>query len=131
MEADVTMESLETVQDLLATWWDDIPDLAPRERFAFELAVIEIAGNIVEHTLAADGAPGRRFTLALVADDARLLATFEDNGRPAELDLSAVTMADVDDENGRGLALALASVDRVEYFRRDGRNVWELECRRE
>jgi serine/threonine-protein kinase RsbW len=131
MEADVAVDSLTTVQDLLATLWDDVADLTTRERFAFELAVMEIAGNIVEHTLAADGAPGRRFTLELVADDTRLLATFEDNGQPAELDLSAVTMADVDDENGRGLALALASVDRVEYIRRDGHNVWELECRRE
>jgi serine/threonine-protein kinase RsbW len=131
MEADVAIDSLTGVQDLLATWWDDLEDLSPRTRFAFELAVVEIAGNIIEHTLAADGTPGRRFTLDLVADDTSLVAVFEDNGQPAELDLSNVTMADIDDENGRGLALALASVDRVEYRHVNGHNVWELECRRE
>lgn len=106
-------------------------DVEPRTRFAFEIAVVEIAGNIVEHSVAAHGAEGRHFTLDLRATPEALTATFEDDAQPAELDLSAVTMADADSEDGRGLALALASVDSVEHRYENGRNVWTLECRRE
>jgi serine/threonine-protein kinase RsbW len=129
LEADVAVESLDLVHDTLALWWDEVGEIDVRTRFAFETAVIEIAGNVVEHTIAADAARGRRFTLDLVAGDV-LTATFRDDGLPAELDLSAVTMAGTDDESGRGLALALAAVDRLDYQRVDGKNVWTLECAR-
>jgi serine/threonine-protein kinase RsbW len=119
------------VYDLLGSWWDELGDVAPRTRFAFETAVVEIAGNIVEHSVAAQGADGRHFTLALQGDARLLRATFQDDAQPAELDLSAVTMADADSEDGRGLALALASVDTLEYRYENGRNIWSLECRRE
>ncbi|MFS0714804.1 ATP-binding protein [Microbacterium sp. 2P01SA-2] len=129
--AEVTLESVEAVYDLLASWWEDAGDVDPRTRFAFETAVVEIAGNIVEHSVAAHGADGRHFILDLRATHDRLTATFKDDAQPAELDLSAVTMADADSEDGRGLALALASVDTLDYRYENGRNVWSLECRRE
>jgi serine/threonine-protein kinase RsbW len=129
LEADVALESLDLVHDTLAAWWNEVGEVDVRTRFAFETAVIEIAGNVIEHTIAAEAAQGRHFTLELVADDA-LTATFRDDGLPVALDLSAVTMADEDDESGRGLALALAAVDRLDYQRVDGRNVWTLECAR-
>ncbi|SDQ13374.1 ATP-binding protein [Microbacterium sp. cf332] len=129
--APVSLESVEAVYDLLASWWDELGDVEPRTRFAFETAVVEIAGNIVEHSVAAEGVAGRHFTLDLHGDAGRLRATFQDDAQPAELDLSAVTMADEDSENGRGLALALASVDTLDYRYENGRNIWSLECRRE
>lgn len=129
--AEVSLESVEAVYDLLSAWWEETGDVEPRTRFAFETAVVEIAGNIVEHSVAARGAEGRRFTLDLYATRETLTATFQDDAQPAELDLSAVTMADADSENGRGLALALASVDSLDYRYENGRNVWNLECRRE
>lgn len=129
--ADVSLESVEAVHDLLASWWEEAGDVDPRTRFAFEIAVIEIAGNIVEHSVAAHGAEGRHFTLDLRATPEALTTTFQDDAQPAELDLSAVTMADADSEDGHGLALALASVDSVDYRYENGRNVWSLECRRE
>jgi serine/threonine-protein kinase RsbW len=130
LEAEVAVSSLDAVQDLLAGWWDEVGGSSARERFAFELAVVEIAGNIIEHSERLDGAAGRRFTLELVADADRLRATFEDDGRPAVLDLSAVVMADDEAESGRGLALSTASLDRLDYRFEHGRNVWELESRR-
>ncbi|MGR6741725.1 ATP-binding protein [Microbacterium sp. F1-18] len=129
--AEVVLESVEAVHDLLASWWEEVGEVAPRVRFAFETAVVEIAGNIVEHSVAAQGADGRHFTLDLHATREALTATFEDDAQPAELDLSAVTMATADAEDGRGLALALASVDALDYRYENGRNVWSLECRRE
>lgn len=128
--ADVSLESVEAVHDLLLEWFEEAGDVDPRVRFAFETAVVEIAGNIVEHTVAARGAEGRHFTVELVADEATLTATFQDDAQPAELDLSAVTMAEEGAEDGRGLALALASVDRLEYRHEGGRNIWSIECRR-
>ncbi|GLJ79002.1 ATP-binding protein [Microbacterium imperiale] len=128
--ADVSLESVEAVHDLLLEWFEEVGEVDPRVRFAFETAVVEIAGNIVEHTVAAQGAEGRHFTVELVADEAALTATFQDDAQPAELDLSAVTMAEEGAEDGRGLALALASVDRLEYRHEGGRNIWSIECRR-
>lgn len=128
--ADVSLESVEAVHDLLLEWFEEAGEVDPRVRFAFETAVVEIAGNIVEHTVAARGAEGRHFTVELIADEATLTATFQDDAQPAELDLSAVTMAEEGAEDGRGLALALASVDRLEYRYEGGRNIWSIECRR-
>jgi serine/threonine-protein kinase RsbW len=130
VEAEVEPESLELVHDLLEEWWIAVGEVPMRRRFAFETAVIEIAGNVVEHSRRLDGAPGRRFSLVLDADARTLHARFEDNGLPAQVDLSTVTMAGLDDEDGRGLALAVASLDRLEHLLVDGKNVWELECGR-
>ena len=130
VDADVELESLELVHDLLEEWWPAVGEVPMQRRFAFETAVIEIAGNVVEHSRRLDGAPGRRFSLVLEADDRSLRARFEDNGLPAQVDLSTVTMASLDEEDGRGLALALVSLDRLEHLLVHGKNVWELECGR-
>jgi len=130
LEADVRPESLDAVHDLLEDWWTEVGEVPVRTRFGFETAVVEIAGNVVEHTRRVDGAPGRRFHLTLTADDRTLLARFEDNGLPVQVDLGTVSMASVEDEDGRGLALALAALDRLEHSVVDGKNVWELECGR-
>ncbi|MDU0367554.1 ATP-binding protein [Microbacterium sp. NPDC089180] len=129
LDAAVVPASLDAIFDLLAGWWDEVGEVTPMTRFGFETAVIEIAGNIVEHSRGESDE--RRFTLDLFADAQRLVATFRDDGDPPLLDLASVRMADADEESGRGLALANAGVDDVD-FRRDGdRNVWTLETRRE
>ena len=131
-EVDVaaTVESIDVVQAAFDAWWTELGDENPKTRFAFEIAVVEIATNIVEHTHRAEGSSGRRFRLELTADATRVTAVFTDNGMPADIDLSTVTMADVDEESGRGLALALASLDSLDYTRADGRNIWTLVCGR-
>jgi serine/threonine-protein kinase RsbW len=128
-----TVESIDVVQDRFAEWWDGIDDGgndSDATRFSFELAIVEIATNIVEHSRRTDERGGRRFTLDLLATGGVLTAVFSDNGIPADVDLSAVTMADVEDEGGRGLALALASLDSLDYRHEGGRNIWTLVCRR-
>lgn len=123
-------ESLDTVQDRFAVWWDGlgVDDLA--RRFALETAVAEIAANIVEHTARTDRQAGRRYTVELRATEQAYTAVLRDNGLPVDLDLSAVTMADVDAESGRGLALAIAALDRLEHRHEGGHNVWTLVCTR-
>ncbi|MFN3949092.1 ATP-binding protein [Microbacterium sp.] len=128
LDAAVAPSSLDAIFDLLAEWWQEAGEVAPATRFGFETAVIEIAGNIVEHSRGEGDE--RRFTLDLLADVDTLTATFRDDGDPPLLDLASVRMADADEESGRGLALASAGVDEVGFHRDGDRNVWTLQTRR-
>jgi serine/threonine-protein kinase RsbW len=129
IDVPAVLDSVDTVQTAFGEWWDSLGETDVAKRFSFELAVIEIATNIVEHTRRSDVDDGRRFTLDLDATADEVRAVFTDNGMPADIDLSAVTMADVDDESGRGLALALATLDSLDYRHDAGRNIWTLVCR--
>jgi serine/threonine-protein kinase RsbW len=126
-----TIESIDVVQTEFDAWWKTtLGDENVATRFAFETAVVEIAANIVEHTHRVEGSLGRRYSLELDASDEAVTAVFTDNGMPADIDLSTVTMADLEDESGRGLALAIAALDSLDYSHVDGRNIWTLVCRR-
>jgi serine/threonine-protein kinase RsbW len=115
--------SLELVHDLLEALWLDVGDVGLEDRLRFETAVTEIAGNIVLH--APDGRP-LDFTLHVSASPDRVEARFQDAGRRADVDLSAARLPDDLAESGRGLALALAAVDDLQY-RRDGAvNCWRV-----
>jgi serine/threonine-protein kinase RsbW len=119
-------ESIDLVQNTFEAWWSALGIDSMEVRFPFETA-------IVEHSIRADGVEGvdgRRFQLELRAEDERLTAVFNDNGLPAEIDLSNVSMADLEDEDGRGLALALLSLESLDYTHEGGRNIWTLVCRR-
>lgn len=123
-------ESLDTVQDRFGAWWDGLGVDDTAHRFALETALAEIAANIVEHTARADREHGRRYSVELTATDQEFTAVLRDNGLPVDIDLSAVTMADLDAESGRGLALAIAALDRLEHRHEHGHNVWTLVCTR-
>ena len=129
-------ESIDLVQNTFEAWWSALGIDSMEVRFPFETAIVEIAANVIEHSIRADTAEdstvgeGRRFTLELRAEDERLTAVFNDNGLPAEIDLSSVSMADLEDEDGRGLALALLSLESLDYSHEGGRNIWTLVCRR-
>lgn len=127
-----TADAVDLAHDQLAGLWTADHVVAPGDRMRFELAVIEILGNIVEHAWIADeGHPSeRRLSLRLSLTDASLEAVMSDNGRPSAIDLSAATMPDEDAESGRGLALTLAAVDALDYAREGDRNVWRIRCDR-
>lgn len=125
-----TIESIDVVQQEFEAWWTELGADSIATRFAFETAVVEIATNIVEHTHRAEGTAGRGYSLELDGDDAVVTAVFTDNGMPADIDLSTVTMADIEEESGRGLALAIAALDSLDYRHVGGRNIWTLVCRR-
>lgn len=122
--------SLDEVQDRFGAWWDTLGIDDVRLRFGPETALAEIAANIVEHTRRADQEAGRRYTVELDATDQELVAVLTDNGLPVDIDLAAVTMADADEESGRGLALAIAALDRLEHRHEGGHNVLTLVCAR-
>jgi serine/threonine-protein kinase RsbW len=131
--AAATPEVVDRVLDELAALWERTPDVAVADRTRFEMGVVEILGNIVEHAFRADdgrGADGRELTVEVHVAPAALTAVLGDNGRPAEIDLSDVTMPGADAESGRGLALAVAALDGLEHERVEGRNRWTLRCDR-
>ena len=126
----MTLESIDVVQTEFDAWWTAVGEQSTSLRFSFETAVVEIATNIVEHTRRAEGRAGIGYSIELTADETQLTAVFRDNRMPADIDLSTITMPDLEDESGRGLAFALAALDSVEYRHVDGRNFWTLVCRR-
>ncbi len=124
--------AIDTAQDLVASLFAEHADVSGRDRFRFETAVVEVLANIVEHAFSSDEVPGlRRLRLTLAASPTELTAALADNGEPAGVDLSAVIMPGEDAESGRGLALALAAVDDLQYRNVGGRNYWDLRCHRE
>lgn len=135
LSAPATPEIMDLVHAMLEHLWGTCPDVSDRDRMRFEMSVIEILGNVVEHAYAADntdipGQEGRRFEIVVGITEANLMAHLGDNGLPTELDLSGVAMPDVLAESGRGLALATAALDDLSYERVGGRNLWDLLCLR-
>ena len=131
LSAPAVPEVLEVVHAMLAQLWAGADGVTDRDRMRFEMAVIEILANVVEHAYEHDPASGRRVDITLAADDDRLVAELGDNGLPIALDMSAVAMPDDElAESGRGLALATAALDDLRYERVEGRNHWTLVCSR-
>jgi serine/threonine-protein kinase RsbW len=121
-------QALDAVYELLETVWREHPDVAPEDRTLFGIAVVEIAGNIVEH--AAAGAD-LDFRLDVRVYDDRLEARFRDEGVAFDsADAPAALPQDDLVESGRGLAMARAAVDEVGYLRSDGTNHWLVLRRR-
>jgi len=124
-------ESLDVVHEALQELWDADDSVSDLDRMRFETGTMEVLGNVVEHAWRVDdNVSGRRLEIAVTITADRLLAVCGDDGRPAEIDLSAVTMPGEDAESGRGLALALAALDDLAYSRAGGRNTWALTCLR-
>ena len=119
--------SLDEVHALLQRAWQQHPDVADDDRMRFEIAVVEVAGNVVEH---AGGPVPVEFDLGVRVTADRLEARFRDPGRPVDVDLGAVAMPDALAETGRGVALALATVDELTYRREGPVNHWLVLRRR-
>jgi serine/threonine-protein kinase RsbW len=119
--------SLDDVHALLSRAWDQHPDVADDDRMRFEIAVVEIAGNVVEH--AGDPHPVD-FELAVRVEDDRLEARFQDPGCPVEVDFGTAAMPDPLAESGRGVALAQATADELTYRRVGAVNHWLVLRRR-
>ena len=124
--------SLEQVHGLIAHLFEDAGVTSMVDQIRFETAVIEVANNILEHSRRTDPPSDepRTFDLLLHGDETVLTAEFRDDGRPVEIDFEQISMPGEDAEDGRGLALALATVDEISHEHRDGLNVWRLICRR-
>ena len=121
-------ESLNLLHDLLERAGREHPDLDAGDLMMFETAVIEVAGNVVEH-----GRPHGRVTWAFrlsVLED-RLEARLSDSGEEYPGGTWGTAMpTDLLQEEGRGLALATAVLNSLDYERSDGANHWTMVRRR-
>jgi serine/threonine-protein kinase RsbW len=115
---------LNRVHDLLEAAWAEHPDVGLTDRTLFEIAVTEVAGNIVEHAAAGDEPLEIRVVVHVA--DPRLEASFEDGGPAADGDLDAAGFPDDLAESGRGLALARRAADEVAYWRDGTTNHWRI-----
>jgi anti-sigma regulatory factor (Ser/Thr protein kinase) len=116
-------DTVDTVQDLLATIWAQTPRLDPADRMAAELSIVELTANVIEH---ANRGQAIRFTLTVVVSDDRIEATATDEGSVEHVDLSDRSMPDQLSERGRGLPIMQALNDSVEHRRVDGVNYWTV-----
>jgi serine/threonine-protein kinase RsbW len=121
-------ESLNLLHDLLERVGSEHPEIDSGDLMLFETAVIEVAGNVVEH-----GRPHGRvswtFHLAVLPD--RLEARLSDSGEEYPGGTWGTSMPqDPMQEDGRGLALATAVLDALDYDRTGGVNHWTMLRRR-
>ena len=116
-------ESLNRLQDLLDQVRREHPELDETDVSMFETAIVEIHGNVVEH----GHPPGQviyAFELEVSSD--RLVGVLADTGVAAP-DLSGMdVLPDEMAESGRGLWLAKATLDDLQYARAGDRNTWKL-----
>jgi serine/threonine-protein kinase RsbW len=133
MSAQVDMEltlpanpgSLEQVHNLLTEFLDRCADLGMHERIRFETAIMEIANNVAEYVNT------DVFTLTLADTGADLRALFRDAGPPLPFDPAERRLPDEMAESGRGIALACAAVDEVNYRHENHQNLWRLVLHRD
>lgn len=115
-------DTLAQMQQTLDAAWsaEDVPE---HTRMCIELAVSEIASNIIEHS--GGGQPVRlRMVVAVLPDS--VIVAITDDGRPAAVDLDQMEMPDELSERGRGLAIAYRVLDELRYSRNDEGNRWTL-----
>ncbi len=120
----VVPESLDQVHDLLDRVWRERSDVTPDERDRFALAVVEIVGNVAEHSAGTGlAAPTMRLDVNVSAE--QITGAIRDDGS-AVVAPHNTTMPEEFSEHGRGLALAHAALDELHYERRADHNVWRL-----
>jgi serine/threonine-protein kinase RsbW len=129
LDAPARPEVLDALHDLLGRAWARCPSVAGDDRMRVELAVAEIAANIVEHT-AGDGIHIDMSADVVVHGD-RVEVGLSDTGQEVSVDFAAAGLPDDElAESGRGMALARAVVDEVSYRREGERNRWRIMRRR-
>ena len=112
-------DTVDDAHDFLQRVWAERSDLTAAERVVFETVLSELVTNVIQNN------PQRpvlcRVNLRVGPEELVLETT--DTG--AELEVVPDRSMPADDaEHGRGLALIELMVDRLDYTRRDGQNIW-------
>jgi PAS domain S-box-containing protein len=120
LEAAAPGNQLDLIHDALARFWESLrPAPADEWRMLFELAVAEVAANVIEHARPA------LMSLRLSAGDGHAVAEFSYAGA-GWTDSPPTALPDAMAERGRGLFLARTGVDDVRYHRSGATVRWRL-----
>lgn len=91
----------------------------------FELAVHELAVNIVDHAYDDVSRPSATLDISLHCDHPDLVVTFRDSGRPYD-DADKPVIGDEPTVRGYGLFIVEQLAKSIDYQRRNDQNHWTL-----
>lgn len=122
LEGFAVPDQLDAVHALLAQAAGEHQELDPMDVMLFETAIIEIANNVVEYGRP-EGQVRWKFTIRVHDDE--IEAELDDTGQsftPAH----GKAMPGEEAEGGRGLPIAEALLDRIEFTRMEDTNHWRM-----
>ena len=122
LEGFAVPEQLDAVHALLAQAAGQHPELDPTDVMLFETAIIEIANNVVEYGRP-EGEVRWKFTIRVRRDE--IEAELDDTGQTFTPGRGQA-MPGMDAEGGRGLPIAEALLDQIEFKRMDDTNHWHM-----
>lgn len=123
LHACVDPQCLDKVHDLVAQLWVEATDVSELDRALFEVAVLEIAGNILQHSVSEEAII---CNLNLQVYPGRLDAIFLDSAEEVTVDLTNRDLPPETAESGRGLAMTISVLDQLSYEREGSLNCWRL-----
>ena len=123
LEGRATAAGLTSLHELVERIRDEHPEVDPVDLAMLETAVLELAGNVVEHGTP-PGAIGYDFCLEVTAD--HLHALLLETGDPVPMRARSDDQDHELAESGRGLAIARAVLSELRYERRGELNAWTL-----
>lgn len=118
--------ALAAIADAVTEVWACNTGIPETIRRQVDMAVAEIAANIVEH---AGRVPAATVEMQMTVHPDHVEIAFTDTGVQATVDLDNVQMPDELAERGRGLPLAKAVLAQLVYQRSDLGNHWTLVSR--
>jgi serine/threonine-protein kinase RsbW len=119
-------DDITTVHQWVRSVWDRSPEIGEEERYRFELALVELATNVIRH---ADPGTGVECTLTIETLPHELRATLSDTGVSGDIQLVDREMPDPSAESGRGIPIIQALVDELSFDHSDGLNHWHISRR--
>ncbi|PZE86841.1 hypothetical protein DEI91_00600 [Curtobacterium sp. MCBD17_032] len=120
----VPPNDVDEVHDSVDDLWHRNADLGPSERMRFETALLELAGNVIEH---AEGNERLVCQLTLRRTATTLEAVLSDSGAEVQVPFRT-EMPDPEEmaESGRGIAMIELLMDDFSYERDPEGNRWRL-----
>ena len=117
---------VDTVHDLLDRNLPLAPEIGPEDKMPFELAVVEVVTNAVQHASGGTSAVVELDFELQIHPDLLLARLYEIGASPFDLPPAGEPMPGQGAESGRGLAMARQLLSTISCERSDRSNLWTL-----